>query len=200
MKKIIILCILIFTNIFCLTSCSPKANSLWCFSITKDNHFSFDYVAGEDTFDGQNRTFVVKDETKFVDFLVDLDDFDTKIEENEYMNESYIFLHDNEKYSCSKIDENKFELSCSSIHISDNNLNDICTIPFLPLKKKYVYLENHKINIKLNWDKLKEFYQGYDNITIFEEERIIEVPSYSKYKFLKLIKLQFNENYIMFEI
>lgn len=197
MKKIFRFIILILTNLIILTSCSPKAHTVWCLSLTKDKQFSFDYVVGDEIFDGTSRIFNVKDESDFTEFLTNLDEYVAKIEENEYINESYIFLKDNEKYSCSKISDNKYKLSPCLYSFYVNDSNDMYYIPFIPLKNNQ---NSDEIYIGLCWDDLKMFYEGYENIYLYDDEKSLEVPLYSQNKQIKTIKLKYNDNYITCEI
>lgn len=197
MKKNLKFIILIITNLIILTSCAPKAHTVWCTSLTKDKVFSFDYVVGDETFDGTNRIFNVKNESDFTKFLTNLDEYVTKIEKNEYINESYIFLKDNEKYVCSKISDNKYELSPCLYRVYAKDSNDVYYIPFIPLINNQ---NSDKIYIGLCWDDLKKFYEGYENIYLNDDERSLEVPLYSQNKQIKTIKLKYNDTYITYEI
>lgn len=198
MKKILKFIVLILTNLIILTSCSPKAHTVWCFSLTKDKQFSFDYVVGDETFDGTSRTFNVKNESNFTEFLMNLDEYVTKIDKNEYINESYIFLKDNEKYVCSKLSDNKYELSACLLKFYFSDTNDVYYIPFIPLKNNSQ--TSDKIYYGLSWDDLKAFYEGYEDIKINDDEKILEVPLYSQNKVIKTAKLKYNDTFITYEI
>ena len=198
MRKILKFIILILTNLIILTSCSPKAHTVWCFSLTKDKMFSFGYVVGDETFDGTDRIFNVKDESDFTLFLTNLDEYVTKIEKNEYIDESYIFLKDNEKYVCSKISDNKYKLSPCLYRLYTNDSKEVYYIPFIPLKNSNQNYD--KIYIGFCWDDLKKFYEDYENIYLNDDEKSLEVPLYSQNKQIKTIKLKYYDTYITYEV
>ncbi len=201
MKKILIL---ITTFVFCLSFLSgcktTKYNLIWCCNIDKTKRFSFNYTIEKSIFDGNTRTFEVENESNFINCITNLPTYNTKFEQPQVNNNTYIFLQDGEKYACSKIKKNTFKLYCCAMTICDSETKTLYTFPFVPSNNNYVYEKSSSIQINMSWDSCKDFFQNLNDVVIDNTNMTINVPMYENNVSKDKIALTYNDNTISYSI
>ncbi|MCD7729241.1 MAG: hypothetical protein LUI60_04945 [Clostridia bacterium] len=160
-----------------LCACTPKPVTLWCGSSLSDAHFSFEYSAANSTYDGQNRSFSVKDEEDFGEFLTSLDEYNGMIQfADNSERQAYSFLSDGDVFVCySTNDEGGYTLRSSIFTIDGYDFY------YPPTERNFDYsvsLDYSGVNSYItttvqDWDYFKNYYSNIQCAVVIDETKTV---------------------------
>lgn len=167
--------------LFLFAGCTPSPDSLWVFGLGKDEQFSLSYPVSDNSFDGYQRTFSVKDTEAFVAALEEDTGFLCATETADEGKAAYLFESGGCLYYCTAYgsSETMFVLSPCAMTLYDADWNSVL-IPYPPTSTGYaVCTDTFSLETVQDWSYFSEFYGLLEGAAVDGETKTVLLPTYS---------------------
>ncbi|MGM9646474.1 MAG: hypothetical protein ACI3XS_07280 [Eubacteriales bacterium] len=201
MKKTI-LTLSLAVAICLLAGCTPKAESLWCSGLGEGASFSLEYSVSQNSFDGQSRSFTVKDKEAFESYLQSVEEYAGTYALADAEGEACLFLGGGNGYFCTEVDyrENAYKLTPCALMTEDENGTVIFAYP--PTADSIVVLENNTFTTLRDWAYFSDFYSLIAGTETDDDLQTIVTDCYTNYGFKATgkVTLTFTEGTFVYSV
>lgn len=164
-----------------IAGCTPKAVSLWCYGLGEGAEFSLEYSVSQNSYDGQNRTFIVKDTEAFAEYLQSAEGFAGICDLADEEGEAYLFISDGNGYFCTErvASENSYKLTPCSMMIESGSGTVIFAYP--PAADSFAFEQDNTIATLRDWAYFAEFYSQISGVQVDNALHTVTMDCYRNY-------------------
>lgn len=160
--------------------CTPNTLALWCSGLGEGAAFSLEYAAANTAYDGQSRTFTIKDDEDFAAYVQSVEEFVGTYPLADGEGEAYVFESGGQTYYCTKTgsgENSYYSLASCSIIIYTDDLYAIFAYP----PAGHNCLSDDSIATIRDWSYFAQFYISVAGAQVDEATQTIELACYSYY-------------------
>lgn len=181
LKKVLLPILSLVLTAGVLAGCTPKAVSLWCYGLGEGAEFLLEYSVSQNSYDGQNRTFTVKDAEVFAEYLQSAEGFAGICDLADEEGDAYLFISGGNGYFCTErvASENSYKLTPCSMMIERESGTVIFAYP--PTADPFTFAEGNTIATVRDWAYFTEFYSQISGVQVDNTLHTITMDCYRNY-------------------